>query len=293
MTEVSQRSAWSNAVSAHTRAQRRSRIVLYVALIVLVVAYSVPTFGVLLSSVQQDREISRHGLWRIPQTVTLENYERALGGTNVPNYLLNSVVVTVSATAISIAFGVLTGYVFSRLAFRGSELLYLIVVAGLFFPPQIVIIPLQQLFSRTPINDTILVLIVVHVAFGLPITTMLLRNFFSTIPGALREAAIIDGANEGQILLRVMVPLVLPALAVLATLQFTWIWNDFLWPFILIKNDAARTIMAGIVLLKGPYDKAWGLQGALSVIASLPTLLIFLFFQRYFIRGLTFGAVKG
>ena len=85
----------------------------------------------------------------------------------------------------------------------------------------------------------------------------------------------------------------LPALAVLTTLQFTWIWNDFLWPFILIKNDAARTIMAGIVLLKGPYDKAWGLQGALSVIASLPTLLIFLFFQRYFIRGLTFGAVKG
>ena len=274
-------------------AQRWSRIALYVALIALVIVYSVPTFGVLLSSIQHDREISRHGLWRIPDTITLENYERALGGTNVPGYLLNSVVVTVTATAISIAFGVLTGYVFSRLAFRGSEALYLIVVAGLFFPPQIVIIPLQQLFSRTFINDTILVLIVVHVAFGLPITTMILRNFFSTIPGALREAAIIDGANEGQILLRVMVPLVLPALAVLTTLQFTWIWNDFLWPFILIKNDAARTIMAGIVLLKGPYDKAWGLQGALSVIASLPTLLIFLFFQRYFIRGLTFGAVKG
>ncbi len=280
-------------MTSRTSAQRWSRVALYVALIALVFVYSVPTFGVLLSSIQHDREISRHGLWRIPDTVTLENYERALGGTNVPGYLLNSVVVTVTATAVSIAFGVLTGYVFSRLAFRGSEILYLIVVAGLFFPPQIVIIPLQQLFSRTFINDTILVLIVVHVAFGLPITTLILRNFFSTIPGALREAAIVDGANEGQILLRVMVPLVLPALAVLATLQFTWIWNDFLWPFILIKNDAARTIMAGIVLLKGPYDKAWGLQGALSVIASLPTLLIFLFFQRYFIRGLTFGAVKG
>ena len=280
-------------MTSRESAQRWSQIALYIALIALVVVYSVPTFGVLLSSIQHDREISRHGLWRIPDTVTLENYERALGGTNVPGYLLNSVVVTVTATAVSIAFGVLTGYVFSRLAFRGSEILYLVVVAGLFFPPQIVIIPLQQLFSRTFINDTILVLIVVHVAFGLPITTLILRNFFSTIPGALREAAIVDGANEGQILLRVMVPLVLPALAVLATLQFTWIWNDFLWPFILIKNDAARTIMAGIVLLKGPYDKAWGLQGALSVIASLPTLLIFLFFQRYFIRGLTFGAVKG
>ena len=167
----------------------------------------------------------------------------------------------------------MTGYVFSRLAFRGSEVIYFAVVAGLFFPPQIVIIPLIQLFSRTPINDTILVLIAVHVAFGLPITTLLLRNFFSTIPAALREAAIIDGANEGQILARIMLPLSLPALAVLATLQFTWIWNDFLWPFILIKNDAARTIMAGIVLLEGPYARAWGVQGALSVIASLPTLV--------------------
>ena len=291
MTELTRA---NTSMTERERAQHWSRRALYVALIALVVVYSVPTFGVLLGSIQKDREISRHGLWRIPDEITLENYERALGGTNVPNYLLNSVIVTVTATAVSIAFGVLTGYVFSRLAFRGSEVLYLIVVSGLFLPPQIVIIPLQQLFSRTPISDTILVLIVVHVAFGLPITTLLLRNFFSTIPGALREAAIIDGANEGQILLRVMVPLSLPALAVLATLQFTWIWNDFLWPFVLLsRNASAHTIMAGIVLLKGPYDKAWGLQGALSVIASLPTLLIFLFFQRYFIRGLTFGAVKG
>ena len=273
--------------------QRYWRIALYATLIALVIAYSVPTFGVLLSSVKSNREIGRGELWRLPERITLENYDEALGSTNVPNYLLNSVIVTVSATILSISLGILTGYVFSRLAFRGSEVIYFAVVAGLFFPPQIVIIPLIQLFSRTPINDTILVLIAVHVAFGLPITTLLLRNFFSTIPAALREAAIIDGANEGQILIRVMLPLSLPALAVLATLQFTWIWNDFLWPFILIKNDAARTIMAGIVLLEGPYARAWGVQGALSVIASLPTLLIFLFFQRYFIRGLTLGAVKG
>ena len=193
--------------------QRIWRIALYASLIALVIAYSVPTFGVLLSSFKNNREIGREGLWRWPEVLTFENYETALGSTNVPNYLLNSVVVTFSATALSIAMGILTGYVFSRLAFRGSELLYLAVVAGMFFPPQIVIIPLIQLFSRTPINDTILVLIIVHVAFGLPITTLLLRNFFSTIPAALREAAIIDGANEGQILLKVMLPLSLPALA--------------------------------------------------------------------------------
>ena len=278
----------------HTQARRWSRILLIVTLVVLVVLYSIPTFGVLLLSFKNNSEIARGELWNLPKSLSVANYETVLESTKVPRYLLNSVVVTVTATAVSIAFGVLTGYVFSRLAFRGSEILYLIVVAGLFIPPQIVMIPLQQLFSRSFIRDTILVLIVVHVAFGLSITTLLLRNFFSTIPGALREAAIIDGANEGQILLRVMLPLSLPALAVLATLQFTWIWNDFLWPFVLLSlNAKAHTIMAGIVLLKGPYDKAWGVQSALSVIASLPTLLIFLFFQRYFIRGLTFGAVKG
>ena len=278
----------------HAQARRWSRSLLIVTLVVLVVLYSIPTFGVLLLSFKNNSEIARGELWNLPKSLSVANYETVLESTKVPRYLLNSVVVTVTATAVSIAFGVLTGYVFSRLAFRGSEILYLIVVAGLFIPPQIVIIPLQQLFSRSFFRDTVLVLIVVHVAFGLPITTLLLRNFFSTIPGALREAAIIDGANEGQILLRVMVPLMLPALAVLATLQFTWIWNDFLWPFVLLSlNAKGHTIMAGIVLLKSPYDKAWGLQSALSVIASLPTLLIFLFFQRYFIRGLTFGAVKG
>jgi len=120
-----------------------------------------------------------------------------------------------------------------------------------------------------------------------------MRNFFATVPNALREAAIIDGANEGQILLRIMLPLSLPALAVLTTLQFTWIWNDFLWPLIFIQTDSVRTIMVGIVAMKGQYQVAWGVQGAMSVMASIPTLLIFIFLQRYFIRGLTLGSVKG
>lgn len=113
------------------------------------------------------------------------------------------------------------------------------------------------------------------------------------VPIVLREAAIIDGATEPQILLRVMLPISLPALAVLATLQFTWIWNDFLWPLVFTQSDSMRTIMVGLVTLKGQYSVAWGVQGAMAVIASIPTLLIFIFFQRYFIQGLTMGAVKG
>ena len=163
----------------------------------------------------------------------------------------------------------------------------------MFFPPQVILIPLFRLFNAAGLIDTLWPLILIHTAMGIPICTLLMRNFFATVPNALRETAIIDGANEWQVLTRIALPLSLPALAVLATLQFTWIWNDFLWPLIFTKSDEKRTIMLGIVNMKGQYSVAWGVQGAMSLIASLPTLVVFLFFQRYFIKGMTMGAVKG
>lgn len=141
--------------------------------------------------------------------------------------------------------------------------------------------------------DTLWPMIITHAAFGISICTLVMKNFFSSIPMAIREAAIVDGANELDVLVRVMLPVSLPALAVLATLQFTWIWNDFLYPFIFTQSDIHRTIMVGLITMKGQYRVAYGSQAAMAVIASIPTLLIFIFFQRYFIRGLTLGAVKG
>ena len=163
----------------------------------------------------------------------------------------------------------------------------------MFFPPQVILIPLFRLFNNFGLIDTLWPIFLVHTALGIPICSLLMRNFFSTIPAEVREAAILDGANEWQILTRIAVPLSLSALVVLATLQFTWIWNDFLWPLIFTQSDEKRTIMIGIVNLRGQYTVAWGVQGALSLIASLPTILIFLFFQRYFIKGMSMGAVKG
>jgi len=128
---------------------------------------------------------------------------------------------------------------------------------------------------------------------GIPICTLLMRNFLMSVPDALRESALVEGVSEWRILLFVVLPISLPALAVLATLQFTWIWNDFLWPLIMVQSDEKRTIMLGLVFLRGQYSVAWGIQGALALLASLPTLLVFLFFQRYFISGMTMGAVKG
>ncbi len=267
--------------------------VIFIVLGCLAVMFLAPTIGVLLSSIKTTREIALGDLWSIPSALYLGNFTEVLSNPAVYQYLLNTLLVTVPATAVSIALGTLAGYVFAKLPFKGSEVLFLVIVAGMFFPPQVILIPLYRLFNMLGLIDTLWPVIFVHVAMGIPICTLLMRNFFATVPNALREAAILEGANEWQVLTRVALPLSLPALAVLSTLQFTWIWNDFLWPLIFTQSDDKRTIMLGMVNLKGQYSVAWGVQGALSLIASLPTLVVFLFFQQYFIKGMTMGAVKG
>mgnify|MGYP005852726617 CR=1 FL=1 len=272
---------------------RRSLVILYVFLTLILVVYSLPTIGVILTSLKTNAEISRQGVWNLPDTLSLDNYRWVWVEGNTGRYLLNSFKVTVPATVLSIAFGILTSYTLAKLPFRGSDLLFIFLVAGLFFPPQIVMIPLFRMFNSAGLYDTLWPMIIVHAGFGIPICTLVLKNFFATIPTAIREAAIMDGANEPQVLVRVMLPLSLPSLAVLATLQFTWIWNDFLWPVIFTRSDNVRTVMFGLASLRGQYSVAHGTQAAMAILASIPTLLIFIFFQKYFIRGLTLGSVKG
>ncbi len=268
-------------------------VVIFIVLLILSILFIAPTVGVLLSSIKTTRDIALGELWRIPSELYFGNYVEVLNNPAVGQYFINTLLVTVPATFASIVLGSLAGYVFAKLPFRGSEILFLILVSGMFFPPQVILIPLFRLFKNVGLIDTLWPIFLVHTALGIPICSLLMRNFFSTIPVEVREAAILDGANEWQILIRIALPLSLSALAVLATLQFTWIWNDFLWPLIFTQSDEKRTIMIGIVNLRGQYTVAWGVQGALSLVASLPTIIIFLFFQRYFIKGMTMGAVKG
>jgi len=273
--------------------ERTINILIYVSLTILVFIYILPGLGVIMTSFKLDSEIARDGLWTFPNQLHLDNYKEIWTEAHVNVYMRNSFLVTIPAVVFSISLGVLLGYVFSKLPFPGSELLFVFVLAGLFFPPQIVLIPLFRFYNSIKLYDTLWPMILTHTAFGVSICTLIMRNFFSSIPMAIREAAIVDGSNEWQVLTRIMLPVSLPALAVLATLQFTWIWNDFLYPIIFTQSDDMRTIMVGLITMKGQYRVAYGAQGAMAIVASIPTLLIFVFFQRYFIRGLTVGAVKG
>ena len=269
------------------------QILLYTIVTAIAFIYILPVLGVILTSVKLNSEIARAGLWTFPKAIHLDNYIEIWTHANIQTYLKNSFLVTIPATFISISLGVLMGYVFSMLPFKGSEYLFVFILAGMFFPPQIVLIPLFKFYNDVRLYDTLWPMIITHSAFGIPICTLIMRNFFSSIPKAIREAAIMDGANEPQVLTNIMLPVSLPAIAVLATLQFTWIWNDFLFPIIFTRSDSMRTIMVGLITMKGQYSIAYGAQGAMAVVASLPTLIIFIFFQRYFIEGMTMGSVKG
>lgn len=272
-----------------------NKAILFFILTILALTFILPVYGVIVTSLKSVADVSRGGYWTLPPNPSLDNFTRVagLGRDSLLPYLWNSFLVTLPASIISISLGVLAGYGLAKYDFPGNAALFVFLVAGIFLPAQIALIPIFRLMNQIGLYDTLWAVIAVHSAFGIPICTLVMRNFFQTVPDALREAAFIDGANEYQIFAIIMLPLTLPALAVLATLQFTWIWNDFLWPFILTQHANSRTIMVGIVNLTGQYGRDWGGQAAGSIVGSLPTLFIFIFFQRYFIRGLTLGAVKG
>ena len=164
---------------------------------------------------------------------------------------------------------------------------------GLFVPPQILLIPLFKLFNVNGLYDTLWPMIIVHGGYGISLCTLVMRNFFRSVPDELREAGLIDGAGEPRILTTVILPVARPALAALATLQFTFIWNDFLYPLVFTRSDGMRTVMVGILSLQGQFSIAYGTQAAMAVLASLPTIAVFIAFQKHFIAGITTGAVKG
>ena len=268
-------------------------VFLGIGLALFTLGYLAPVIGVVYTSIRTDADIAREGLWALSNDLTVRNYLEVWFAGNARRYLWNTLVVTVPATVFSITLGSLCGYVFAKLRPAGGELIYVIVVAGLFVPPQILLVPLFRMFNTAGVYDTLWPMIIVHTAYGISVCTLVMRNFFSQVPNELRESAIVDGAAEPIVLWRIMLPLSRPALAALATLQFTWIWNDFLYPLVFTRSDSMRTVMVGVLALQGQYSVAYGAQAAMSVLASIPTLAVFLIFQKQFIQGLAAGAVKG
>lgn len=282
----------TDLVETKKKSSSPARIALYAFLIVFTLIYLTPFFGALVTSVRTQEDISLNGFWSIPQQFTLENFPRAWTQGRVNNYLLNSFIITIPALIGMIFFSSLSAFALARYKFRGNRPIYFMYVGGTLLPFQILLLPVFLLNNRLGTYNTYWSVIIIHIAFQLGFCTFVLRNFMRTLPGEIMDAARIDGASEWGIYWKIVMPLTVPAIAALATLEFTWIFNDYLWAIILLQDDALKPVTAGLSTLQGEFITNWPLIVAGSLIATVPTLLVFLFLQRYFIGGLTLGSGK-
>ena len=272
----------------------RANVLYRVALPAMLLLWLLPLLAIALTSARTLDDLSRGNYWGWPTDIRiLQNYTEVFTRSPMGRYLVNSVAITVPAVLGTLAISTMAGFALTRYRFRGATLLFAIFVAGNFVPFQVLMIPVRDLMIHVvPLYDTVWALVLFHVAFQTGFCTLFMRNFIRELPDALVESARIEGVGELKIFRHVVVPLVRPALAALAVLEFTFIWNDYFWALVLVQSDSARPVTAGLQALAGMWLASWQLMSAGALIAAAPSVAIFFVMQRHFIAGLTLGAVK-
>lgn len=260
-------------------------------LILCLLFFLLPFYVMIVNGLKEATSVSVSTMWNLPTQLSgggfVEAFQR-LGPS-----MGNSLLIAIPATIISACWGSVNGYLFSKWKFRGSNVLFALLVFGMFIPYQSILIPLIQFLEMIRLYGTIPGLIVVHVIYGLPIVTLIFRNYFTNIPDEMVEAARIDGAGLVRIFTNVMLPLSLPAFVVVCIFQFTNIWNDFLFGVTILTNPQAQPVTVALNNLQGSYSVDWNVVMAGAITAALPTALVYIFLGRFFIRGLLAGSVKG
>lgn len=276
---------------------RATRVLLYAILAFFAAFYLMPVYVLVNNGLKSFREVSLSRMWAPPQEVTLEGFGKALREL-APN-LRNSVVLVVPAALVSAALGSINGYVLAKWKFAGADVIFPLLLFGMFIPYQSVLIPLVQFLQwlggllQVRLYGSITGLILVHVVYGIPITTLIFRNYYATVPTEIVEAARIDGAGLVGVYRNVILPLSMPAFVVVMIWQVTQIWNEFLFAVIVTSNPAQQPVQVALRNLAGSQIVEWNVQMAGALLAALPPLLVYVFLGRYFLRGLMAGALKG
>ncbi len=276
------------------------RVVLHAVLIGFALFYLLPLVVVLLNSVRSFEEIAQTSVLGFPRGFLWGNWVEAWSGycfagacTGIRPYMVNSLVIAVPATVVSTLLGAVCGYVLSLHRFRGAGLLFGVVTFGVFLPAQVKLVPWALTLRELGLSGTTQGLILIHIVQGISFTTLLCRNYYVNIPLDILKAARIDGAGFFTIFRRIVLPLSPPILIVTVIWQFTGIWNEFLYG-ITFTDGASRPVTAALMALTANVAQAreYGIESAAVLLAALPTLLVYVFGGRYFVRGLTAGAVK-
>lgn len=276
----------------------RNHIGVHTALIVLMIVWAVPTFGLFVNSFRPATDAFGTGWWTAlfpPYNFTFENYQHVLGQSGIGTSLLNSLFISIPATVIPIFVAAFAAYAFSWMEFPGRNILFVVVVGLLVVPLQATLIPVLSMFASWGIAGTFLAVWLAHTAYGLPFAIYLLRNFMGSLPREVFESAYIDGASPVTAFFRLALPMSVPAIAALAIFQFLFVWNDLLVAITYI--GAARPenlpLTGAVSNLVSSLGDGWQLLGAAAFLSMALPLAVFFALQRYFVRGITGGAVKG
>jgi len=269
-------------------------IFFYTLCTLVVVVWMIPLMVAFFTAFKTMDEIFMlRNFWSPPKEWTVGNFKTAWIEGRMQRYFVNTFIVTVSSVATTLFLSSLSAFALAWYRFKMRNVILIIFVAGMLIPFQMLLIPVYRFSVVTGLYDSLLGVILFHVAFQIGFCTFFLRNFMITIPTSLFEAAKIDGANAFGIYAKVIMPLMKPAMAALFILEFTWIWNDYLWSLILLQSDAKKTVTIGLTALQGQWISSWNIIAAGALLAAVVPVTVFLIFQRYFIEGLTLGSVKG
>jgi len=266
--------------------------------IVIAILWTVPTVGLLVNSTRSGTAPTSSGWWNFwggDTSFSLSNYINAWngnGGTPLSAYILNSVVITLPAVVIPITLALLAAYAFAWIDFKGRSILFVAVFVMQIVPIQVALIPLNTVYVNFGVNSSYWSIWFSHTIFGLPLAIFLLHNFMKEIPPSLVEAARVDGAGHVKIFTRVLLPLLVPAIAAFGIFQFLWVWNDLLVA-LTFSGDNTRPITAGIQQLTTSFGQQGNILPSAAILAMVVPLIVFLSLQRFFVRGLLAGSVKG
>ena len=298
-------SAQLTVVKRQPRRARLWRVALYVFLTAMALLWLVPIGGAIYASLRPYGETQRLGIFSLPKTFTVQNYRDAWTQGGMSRAFGNTMFIVIPSLILVLALSSAMAFAVSRFSWRFNVTLLLIFTAGNLLPAQVIFQPLFQMFKATPWPDflsdtntgnllgTKIAVIIIHVAFQTGFCTFVLSNYMKTIPKELGEAALVDGASVVRQFFQIIMPLCRPALAALATLEFTWLYNDFFWAVVLLNQGNERPITSSIANLGGQFFSNDNLIAAGSMIIAVPTLVAYLALQRHFISGLTLGASKG
>ncbi|NUR93176.1 MAG: carbohydrate ABC transporter permease [Nonomuraea sp.] len=282
---------------------RPLRVLLYAFLTVVGLGWVLPLALAVYASLRPYQETAKLGYFSLPKHLTLDYYGQAWSQADLPKYYLNTLIVVIPGVVITLALASFTAFAIARLRIPGRKALLIVFTAGNLLPPQVLITPLYTLYTLIPLPswvsdsqslyDSYLGLILIHVAFQFGFCVFVMANFMRTIPEEISEAAQVDGASVWRRYWQLTLPLCRPVLAALSTLQFTWMYNDFLWALVLMSSGDKLPVTSALNNLRGQFFTDYNLLAAGSMLVALPTLVVFQLLHKQFVAGLTLGSTKG